>query len=651
MDFQSSRAQFALDAAAVSVLNAWENSQRHRPSASTSTTVIHRPHMRYNNGFPISPLTPSSSPPSSTSLTLSNQWTPCPSSVSEYEMLQLHRAMMPATAPIADREPCLPASNAQTQFFNFDFSLPNLPHLPVQQPQHPQQHFQQQQQQQQQQQLLLLQQQRCSPPLPTPTTPSSSSTLFNSPPVSPASNMSYRRESPSSSHSSSGSKRVSDECSSSTASSAKKPRAYASLKDYVPPDVTGLSKREARLVKNRAAAFLSRQRKREEFELMEIRVAELERENARLREMADGASPEPSSSTDSPELDLLRMQLAASRQRESELVHRLEMLKHEQQKVKMESNEPSLSDGTSSGANSPVMAPTLPFKNIVSNPKTGASLGLMVLLCALPSLLSQPSSHSRSTLPTSQPFLDTIQWDASSIFQASTSATIDEIPSWELDFSGTQSGATTGNMDMDVDYANMHNAKEEEPEWQKLELGLDGGEGMGMGIAGLELGALDISFATTRTKDGKFRVRVHSSASSSALVSPSKPETISPTPDDLANTMRTGLSASLPSPAQSNSSSTPEIDSNVNPLAFSFVDADPLGPFLGAGSSPTGTATFELGAPFDLAGSNADPRQLISGFSGFEAGMRTGERRRVRIALRSLPQQGGEGGEWEIEVR
>ena len=41
-------------------------------------------------------------------------------------------------------------------------------------------------------------------------------------------------------------------------------------KDFVPPDVTGLSKREARLLKNRAAAFLSRQRKREEFEAMEM---------------------------------------------------------------------------------------------------------------------------------------------------------------------------------------------------------------------------------------------------------------------------------------------------------------------------------------------------------------------------------------------
>lgn len=38
---------------------------------------------------------------------------------------------------------------------------------------------------------------------------------------------------------------------------------------FVPPDTSGLTKREARLVKNRAAAFLSRQRKREQFELLD----------------------------------------------------------------------------------------------------------------------------------------------------------------------------------------------------------------------------------------------------------------------------------------------------------------------------------------------------------------------------------------------
>jgi hypothetical protein len=55
----------------------------------------------------------------------------------------------------------------------------------------------------------------------------------------------------------------------------KKPRGTGeriTTKDFIPPDVSGLSKREARLVKNRAAAFLSRQRKREEFETMEMYV-------------------------------------------------------------------------------------------------------------------------------------------------------------------------------------------------------------------------------------------------------------------------------------------------------------------------------------------------------------------------------------------
>lgn len=45
---------------------------------------------------------------------------------------------------------------------------------------------------------------------------------------------------------------------------------------FVPPDVTGLSKKDARLVKNRAAAFLSRQRKREEFGELEKKTQILE---------------------------------------------------------------------------------------------------------------------------------------------------------------------------------------------------------------------------------------------------------------------------------------------------------------------------------------------------------------------------------------
>ncbi|CAE6471218.1 unnamed protein product [Rhizoctonia solani] len=86
-----------------------------------------------------------------------------------------------------------------------------------------------------------------------------------------------------------------------TATSApKRARTQISSKDFVPPDVTGLSKREARLVKNRAAAFLSRQRKREEFEELEKHSQELEREVARLKA---GQSQSPSKRLKSDEVE------------------------------------------------------------------------------------------------------------------------------------------------------------------------------------------------------------------------------------------------------------------------------------------------------------------------------------------------------------
>ncbi|KAL9937871.1 hypothetical protein V8E36_003416 [Tilletia maclaganii] len=61
---------------------------------------------------------------------------------------------------------------------------------------------------------------------------------------------------------------------------------------FVAPDTTGLTKREARLVKNRAAAFLSRQRKREQFDELEVRCHALSRLAWRMYEtmMGSGAS-------------------------------------------------------------------------------------------------------------------------------------------------------------------------------------------------------------------------------------------------------------------------------------------------------------------------------------------------------------------------
>ena len=127
------------------------------------------------------------------------------------------------------------------------------------------------------------------------------------------------------------------------------------------------------------------------------RVAELEQENARLRDIANGnGNPSPSSSQAPPssesenndssntELGALRAQLAEAKRREAELAQRLEQAASSAsgtaEDIKRELYEPTLSAAasdamsTSSGASSPLLAP----RNVVANPKTGASLGIMV---------------------------------------------------------------------------------------------------------------------------------------------------------------------------------------------------------------------------------------------------------------------------------
>ncbi|KZV99315.1 hypothetical protein EXIGLDRAFT_831645 [Exidia glandulosa HHB12029] len=171
----------------------------------------------------------------------------------------------------------------------------------------------------------------------------------------------------------------SDESDGSAPSAAKKPRVSAArirAKDFIPPDVSGLNKREARLVKNRAAAFLSRQRKREEFEAMEIRLAELERENADLRrgtgESASSPSPaSPSSTGDS--LEPMELQLSSMRQM-------LQEAKEREASLRKELQDASRSSSPSSSADAP-------------KEKTRASLGLMAVL-SLSSVLRDSADSS-----------------------------------------------------------------------------------------------------------------------------------------------------------------------------------------------------------------------------------------------------------------
>ena len=119
------------------------------------------------------------------------------------------------------------------------------------------------------------------------------------------------------------------------------------------------------------------------------RVAELEQENQRLQALAEGRTPPPDIASSYPNkkgLDELRAQLEAARQREQELNEQLEKLQTITQHVKTESQEPALSasssdDGSSSGASTPLLTPTSSFPlSLRTNPKSGASLGLMVRL-------------------------------------------------------------------------------------------------------------------------------------------------------------------------------------------------------------------------------------------------------------------------------
>jgi hypothetical protein len=110
----------------------------------------------------------------------------------------------------------------------------------------------------------------------------------------------------------------------------------------------------------------------------------------------------------------------------------------------------------------------------------------------------------------------------------------------------------------------------------------------------LELGdqSLDISFDAISSEDGKIRVRIHPPTSTS------------------------GPSSSI--------SSLPSTPGSLSPI-HSYIKSEPEDAFLGVGG-------FDFGSELSLD-------QDISG-----------GRKRIRIALKNMPEDGSEGGEWEVEV-
>ncbi|KAF7362254.1 BZIP domain-containing protein [Mycena venus] len=394
-----------------------------------------------------------------------------------------------------------------------------------------------------------------------------------------------------------------------------------SSKDFVPPDVSGLSKREARLVKNRAAAFLSRQRKREEFELMEVRVAELEQENARLLAMAKGGSPStavPRKKAESDEalvseIEQLRAQLRAAEERERELNAELtaKSASADVPPVKIEPSEPSF--------------PLSPAPRMQSPHKSAASLGLMVLLCALPSLLSMPSN---STLPTSFPLPHSSLPASSSAFDFNSF-----LPN-EYDWSRTGNSV----MDLDADDKRRVTDTSATTTTRKLEFS----EEESGALTGL--GGLDISFDTSPLDDGKIRVRIHHPSSSASSRAPSPGGNYATKQEPSPFTMFFG-SQSEPS-ASASLSSEPYVGVGY-PSSSGGSD-----PFLGVGGY--GSSYSASSSPFMYSQdeiSSVDYSESDIGVASEYSvpDSTTGGRRRVRIALKSMPASGGEGGEWEVQ--
>ncbi|KAJ6631606.1 hypothetical protein B0H10DRAFT_1979581 [Mycena sp. CBHHK59/15] len=388
-----------------------------------------------------------------------------------------------------------------------------------------------------------------------------------------------------------------------------------SSKDFIPPDVSGLSKREARLVKNRAAAFLSRQRKREEFELMEVRVAELEQENARLLALAKGASPgaaAPRRKSDADdtlvsEIEQLRAQLQAAEERERELNAELtaKSASRDVPPVKVEPSEPSF--------------PLSPAPRMQPPHKSAASLGLMqVLLCALPSLLSMPTN---SALPTS--------FSLPHALPASSSAfDFNSFLPNEYDWS------RTGNSVMDLDADDKREITDTTTTaTRKLEFAEDSGA-----LAGL--GGLDISFDASPSDDGKIRVRIHPSSSASSRA---------PSPGHYATKQESPLG--LWPGTESDSGTSASFSSEpYGTVGYPSSGGDP---FLGVGGygSPysASSSPFMYNSQDDIASVDYSDSDFGVASEYSVADSTTGGRRRVRIALKSMPASGGEGGEWEIQ--
>lgn len=257
-------------------------------------------------------------------------------------------------------------------------------------------------------------------------------------------------------------------------------------------------------------------------------------------------------------------------------------------------------------------------------------MAMKVLLCALPTLLSMPT---QSTLPASFSF----PISGSSALPASSSAfDLNSVIPSEYDWSRNPSEAM---MDLDVDdQGRITTSSNLAAPMDSHTLQFVDGASDALG-----LGNLDISFDATPSENGKIRVRIHSSPSESATFSAS--HSTKPT-----SRQRSSSSLSVWAGTQT--------DSNFNVFSSSALTSFPppssldRDPFLGTNSAYGLCSPMSL--PMEFSSSTAGLSQSTLFDLGSDFAMNTGHtsgKRRVRIALKSMPSAGGEGGEWEVEVR
>lgn len=169
-------------------------------------------------------------------------------------------------------------------------------------------------------------------------------------------------------------------------------------------------------------------------------------------------------------------------------------------------------------------------------------------------------------------------------------------------------------------------------------------------VAGL--GALDISFDASPSDSGKIRVRIHNPSSSSS----SPLDTPDASPSHKVEPMLSAWDGDNFSDCFSGAASPyPQSQSSDPFLGVGGAASSDFG--LGLASHFNADGAFSMFGQNDaLSSSTIDFGEMMSSSRSSVSGSSYGEsvaaplgKRRVRIALKSLPATGGEGGEWEVQ--